>query len=368
MNTSLFSSELTFETKRFFLGGRIMVTNSDKYEYKSLDFGEVLGTSLQYWIKNLKSYWLLFFLFQLVILSVAYGVFFLSGGNIFVGQLATSLGAIIPGWLYVSFLPTLLAIGLVGVVVAVLIINLIIQAILGGMVVRHTADHHTQLMPTLSASYNHVKSRLWSLIGAQILIALILFGLLFGIIIVSVFLSIGLLFVIGIFALVGLIIGSVIMLILVIYVSVRFSVVTPAVILGGESAAGSLSRSWNLLRGNWWRVFGITILIALLSLVVGIPTSIVSSLITLSLFNPSILVAAIIAYIIVSAVMAGISGPLGTTTATMIYHDLMGRQFGAPSLAQLRQERPYTKCPVCGTPASPGDRFCERCGRQLDID
>lgn len=345
-----------------------MVTNSDKYEYKSLDFGEVLETSLRYWIKNLKSYWLLFFLFQLIILSVAYGVFFLSGGNIFVGQLATSLGAIIPGWLYVSFLPTLLAIGLVGVVVAVLITNLIIHAILGGMVVRHTAEHHAQLMPTLSASYNHTKSRLWSLIGAQILIALILFGLLFGIIIVSVFLSIGLLFVIGIFALVGLIIGSVIMLILVIYVSVRFSVVTPAVILGGESAVGSLSRSWNLLSGNWWRVFGITILIALLSLVVGIPTSIVSSLITLSLFNPSILVAAIIANIIVSAVMTGITGPLGITTATMIYHDLMGRQFGVPSPAELRHKRPYTKCPVCGTPTSPGDRFCERCGRQLDID
>ncbi|MFX1319674.1 MAG: glycerophosphoryl diester phosphodiesterase membrane domain-containing protein [Promethearchaeota archaeon] len=345
-----------------------MVTTSDKYEYKSVDFGQVLETSLRYWIKNLKSYWLVLFLIQLAVISVAYGAFFLSGGNMFVGQIAGSLGAVIPFWLPAWFLPTLLAYGLIGVLVTVLIINFVIQALLGGMIVRHTADHHAQLMPTLSSSYNHTKTRFWSLIGAQILIGLIMFGLIFGMLFLAVFLGVGLLFVIGIFGLIGLLVAVVVMAILVIYIGVRFAVVTPAVILGGESAAGSLSRSWNLVSRNWWRVFGITLLISLISIIVGLPTSIVSSMITFSLFNPSILVVAIIAYSIVSAVMAGITGPLGTTTATMIYHDLMGRQFGAPSPAELRQKQPYAKCPVCGTPASPGDRFCEKCGRQLDIE
>lgn len=338
-------------------------------EYVSLDFGKVLETSLRYWIANLKSFWVLYFLIQLGILTAAYGAFFLSGFDYFVAQIAQFLGAQIPFWIITSAIPSPLVIGLAIVLIVVFVINFMVQAIVTGMVVRHTADHHAKLAPTLNGSYRDTRSRLWSLIGSQILVTLILFGILFGMGMVMALIGFGLVIVVGwLGMLVGIAIGGVLMFILTLYVTVRLYVVTPCVILGGESAGGSLVRSWRLVSGNWWRTLGLSLIIVILTGVIGIPISFVTGSLMSSFWFPSLTLILIGVYIIVSPVITGFTSPLGTTTSAMLYHDLMGRQYGPYVPGKPRALHSHTVCPVCKRPVGPTERFCGQCGRELNID
>jgi hypothetical protein len=49
-----------------------------------------------------------------------------------------------------------------------------------------------------------------------------------------------------------------------IYIAVRFTVASQAAVLERQSVTDSLRRSWNLVQGNWWRVFGIIIVVTIL--------------------------------------------------------------------------------------------------------
>jgi len=344
-------------------------------KYVQLDFGEVLGSSLRYWLKNVKSFWMIFFVIHLVMVAIGYGAFFLSGGSLLVAEAADILGAIIPYWVISSYFLDIVSIAIVIVLGAVIIVNIGIGTVLGGMVIRHTAEHHAEQIPTLGESFRDSRNRFWSLIGAQILILLLTLCLSVGGTFLIVLIAVGSIFVFGFFgALVGLVISLVVLLIALIYVPTRLAVAFPAIILDGESAAGSLNRSWNLVSGNWWRTFGIMIIIGLVSLLIGLPSAIVSSMITMSVFTPSLTIIFIIIFIPVSAAFSGFVAPLGLSTTTMIYHDLMGRQFGPfePAQPGVSVRRPgmlhqYNECPVCKQAVSGRDRFCGQCGRDLTI-
>lgn len=344
-------------------------------KYVPLDFGEVLGSSLRYWLKNLKSFWVLFFTIQLAIVAITYGAFFLTGGNYIIAQVAAELGAVIPYWFIISYYFDIFSIAMVVVLGAILIINIGIGTILTGMVIRHTADHHAQQIPTLSESFRVSRNRFWSLIGAQILIILITLGLTVGGIFLMVLIAVGSIFVFGFFgSLVGLFIGLIVVLILIIYIPTRLAVAFPAVILDDESAGGSLIHSWHLVGGNWWRTFGVNIIIGIVSILIGLPTIIVTTMITISFFTPTLTMIYILIFIPVSAVVSGITSPMAPTTSTMIYHDLMGRQFEpfepakpGVSVRKAGMLHQYSECPVCKQPVSGRDRFCGQCGRDLTI-
>ena len=357
--------------------GRILNEQFDVTEskYVPLDFGEVLGNSLRYWLKNLKSFWVLFFVIQLAMVAIAYGAFFLSGGSSMVAEVAALLGAEIPYWFITSYFPDIVSIAFVVILGVIVIVNIGIGAILGGMVIRHTADHHAQQIPTLSKSLTVSRNRFWSLIGAQILVILITLGLAVGGSFLVVAISLGSIFAFGLFgAIVGLVIGLIVLLMLVIYIPIRLAVAIPAVILDDESAAGSLIHSWNLVGGNWWRTFGISIIMAIVTILLSLPSAIVMMMITMSYFTPSLTMIYILIFIPVSAVVSDYASPLGLSTSTRIYHDLMGRQFGPLEPAQpgvpLRGTgmlHQYNQCPVCKQAVSGHDRFCGQCGRDLTI-
>lgn len=59
-------------------------------------------------------------------------------------------------------------------------------------------------------------------------------------------------------------IGLILIIIPGIYISVRFTVASQAAVLERQSVTGSLRRSWELVEGNWWRVFGIVIVVTIL--------------------------------------------------------------------------------------------------------
>lgn len=49
----------------------------------------------------------------------------------------------------------------------------------------------------------------------------------------------------------------------VIYFAINFAFIVPATAWESETVFGAFQRSWNLVRGNWWRTFGILILMGL---------------------------------------------------------------------------------------------------------
>ena len=344
-------------------------------KYVPLDFGEVLGSSLRYWLKNLKSFWVIFFVIQLAMVAIAYGAFFLSSNHSIVAGVADELGAVIPYWFIINYFIDIVSSALVVVLGAILIINIGIGTVLTGMVIRHTTDHHAQRIPTLGESFTASRNRFWSLIGAQILIILITLALAIGGGFLMVLIGVGFIFGFGFFGgLLGVTVGLVVMVILIVYITTRLAVAFPAVIIDGESAAGSIGRSWNLVSGNWWRTFGVNFIIGIVTMLIGLPTAIATTMITMSFFTPALTMIYIIIFIPVSAVVSGLTTPLAPTTSTMIYHDLMGRQFGLYDPAQpgVFVRKPgilhqYNECPVCKQAVSGRDRFCGQCGRDLTI-
>jgi len=67
-----------------------------------------------------------------------------------------------------------------------------------------------------------------------------------------------------------------------IWVSIRLTLAVPAVVLEGAGPVDALRRSWQLVQGSWWRVFGITLLagivVAFIGFILQLPFNIVSSL------------------------------------------------------------------------------------------
>jgi hypothetical protein len=60
------------------------------------------------------------------------------------------------------------------------------------------------------------------------------------------------------------ILGFIALIIPGIYVMVRLWVVAPAVVAEGHRGMGALRRSWELVKDNWWRVLGITIVVGII--------------------------------------------------------------------------------------------------------
>ncbi|OAR26092.1 hypothetical protein A8W25_11495 [Streptomyces sp. ERV7] len=82
-------------------------------------------------------------------------------------------------------------------------------------------------------------------------------------------------------ALAGL--GGLAAFVVVIWLLVQFSLAAPALMLERQSLTKSLRRSAKLVRGSWWRIFGITLLTLLLtfivSMIIAIPFTVIGTLV-----------------------------------------------------------------------------------------
>ncbi|MFF3352423.1 glycerophosphoryl diester phosphodiesterase membrane domain-containing protein [Streptomyces sp. NPDC002917] len=114
---------------------------------------------------------------------------------------------------------------------------------------------------TLSEAWAEARPRLLQLLGLTLLLALMAAGIM----------AVGVLpgALMGSTAGVGLIlIGFMAACVVVIWLMVRFCLATPALMLERQSITVSMRRSAKLVRGAWWRMFGILLLTWLLTLIV----------------------------------------------------------------------------------------------------
>lgn len=152
----------------------------------------------------------------------------------------------------------------------------VITTVLTGMLIVVVGEAVLGRRITVAETWSRVRGRIWALLGAVLLVgAVLLAGLAVLALVCVAAYAAG-----GTTGLVVAVILSVLAAIpLVIFLQVRTSLATPAVTLERMSPVTALKRSWALTRGQFWRIFGITLLASIVASVVGaivtVPASIV---------------------------------------------------------------------------------------------
>lgn len=137
--------------------------------------------------------------------------------------------------------------------------------------------------------------------------------------------------------LVGLFILMVISALVSSYLSIKFSVASPAMVLENLGVFAAIGRSWSLTRGNFWRLFGINILTAIItSIVAGIFGGIAGALgaifVVVGSSSPEDVIASLNTTYILTMVMSTIAQllilPFTSSVNALLYIDLRMRKEG----------------------------------------
>ena len=193
---------------------------------------------------------------------------------------------------------------------------------------RAVSDRYLDRPASLGSSYAAAARRL----GALIVQSLILFG---GAVMVTALAFAALLGLTAASGSVGAIVGISVTLALVvgaIVVFVRTMLAPPAIILEGLSGWRGLARSWNLTRGVSWRLFGIRLLLAIITSIIG---GLLTALLTIvgSGLDAN---GQLIVNSVASAIVAVFIGPITYIAVTLLYYDTRIRKeaFDIEMLAQ----------------------------------
>ena len=114
-------------------------------------------------------------------------------------------------------------------------------------------------------AWRQARKIIWRLIGLWLLTGLIVAGLAVGGILVAVLLGV-------LLGDMGILLGVLLAIAGVVfagYFYVKFWLAAPALVLEKQPIVGALRRSSRLVKGSWWRVFGILVLTVILAVIIG---------------------------------------------------------------------------------------------------
>jgi hypothetical protein len=188
---------------------------------------------------------------------------------------------------------------------------------------------------TLGSAWRATKSRIWPVIGALLLAALFA-GLGWA---VAVGLSVGVGFAIGAGAHLvplGVLLGvacGITATVFAVMVTIRWSLIIPVVVLEGAGPIKGMGRSWRLVRGSWWRVFGILLLtefiVSLAAELIQLPFAFGGGLgSVLGSSGGSVSIASVILSAIGSIISSAVTAPLLAGAVVLLYTDLRMRREG----------------------------------------
>jgi hypothetical protein len=166
----------------------------------------------------------------------------------------------LPGFLLGTFGLAGIA-GLVSLLVGAALTGILVAVLRGGLIGRRTSA---------GEAWRAVSNRLPGLVGLSLIVG-ILVGLIVAIGFVLVFVAVYL----GAYqrsagGAAGLGLLAVVVWLLALYLGVRLVFANVVYVMEGVGVGAALSRSWSLVRGAWWRTFGILLLAGLLLIVAGI--------------------------------------------------------------------------------------------------
>ena len=221
--------------------------------------------------------------------------------------------------------------------VAIVALAFIIQIILTGLLTVVIGRGVLGRRVTMGEAWQLALPRLPAILGAIVLTALCVLGPLAVVAVLVVVLVIAHVYAGAI--IVG-ILGGIAAICVDVWFSVMFSLAAPAVVLERQGPARALGRSWRLVSGSFWRVFGILLLAEIIVLVVSavlqVPFSLAETLAggSAGLFGlggtpgatPG--VAAVIIGAVGSIVAGAVSRPVSAGVTVLLYLDLRMRKEG----------------------------------------
>jgi hypothetical protein len=119
-----------------------------------------------------------------------------------------------------------------------------------------------------------------------------------------------------------------------IYLGVRWSLVVAAMMAEDIGPIRGLGRSWNLVRGSWWRTFGILLVVGILQTIISYALFILFGLIA-AVFSTGDFQAALVQ--VGSTLLSAVVSPITTIAVVLLYFDLRVRKEGL-DLDQLAQQ------------------------------
>lgn len=222
------------------------------------------------------------------------------------------------------------------------VLTVFISAVLQGAMVVPVARSVLSRRTGFRQMWRLARSRAWALVRlAGLLFAgVMLTVLLFAVLAVLLISTVG-----GIGALVLIPLGTA-FFVLWTWIYIKVMVAPAAVVIEELGALDGLRRSWQLTRGNWWRILGITlvvgIMVGVIAQVVMIPISLLSTFFTGVVSphgGPEQAVTAAVALGIATAIVSALVGAVGyafqTSVMALLYLDLRMRKDGL-DMALLR--------------------------------
>jgi hypothetical protein len=225
------------------------------------------------------------------------------------------------------------------VVVGTLVIQFIVDALLTGMLTAVIGHSVLGRQVSIAEAWQIALPRLGAVLGSVLLEGLVIVGLLLAGVVPGLLLILAHVTALGVLLLVVSVIAAIVFAVIF---SVRFALAIPAVVLEGEGPRTSLLRSWRLIKGSSWRVFGITLLATLVVAIAGfileLPFDVISAVIghrtgATGTSGPTFSIGGTtVAGILISAVGAIVAGsvtrPVLAGTRVLLYTDLRMRREG----------------------------------------
>ena len=111
------------------------------------------------------------------------------------------------------------------------------------------------------------------------------------------------------------------------FMAVKTSMTFPALVCERTGPLRSIGRSWELTRGNWWRVFGTLLIVVILMIVITLALGLVLGALLLSSDSMSEVAFAVLTTLI-GLLIGAITYPLWSAVLTVMYYDLRVRNEG----------------------------------------
>ncbi|HEX8496104.1 MAG TPA: hypothetical protein VF661_02825 [Actinomycetales bacterium] len=217
------------------------------------------------------------------------------------------------------------------------LLQVLATIVLSGILIVAVSEAVLGRRPSVTQVWSTARPRLLRLLGLSLLTGLlttVLVGVLIGI-------GLGLLAVSTEAGVVGLVIGVPAAIVVTILLYVRLAFAAPALLLEGLGVVPALRRSWRLVSGSWWRVFGILLLTGIIATVANgllqTPFSLVGGVLAGVLAPASGSSAADMAPTLIITTVAGnigtviastVSAPFSAAVTALLYIDLRIRREG----------------------------------------
>jgi hypothetical protein len=237
---------------------------------RPMGIGEILSAAFQLY----QRYWRTLLAIAAVVVVPFTLLQYLLGHAVRVTGVATSNGVVVTtsSW----------RVGLAGLVTA--LAGVVMFLVLTGAITRAVAAEAAGEDPGVEQSYRFGFHRLGSVLLVSVLVGLATIG------------------------------GLILFIIPGIWIGVRLSMSTQALVVEGRRPTEAMGRSWALVGGHWWHAFG-TLVVA------GLLTGLVNALITAPFNQTSWFLQAVVA-----AIATVITLPYGTLVGVLLYLDLRARK------------------------------------------